>query len=296
MGATYFSGKGVNVTRALGLASGITRTVVPIGAEDALPADASESDHGVIVTVTVPGATRRNTIVVNGAGSTTNINAQPNPVSAENWRRLGDATLECIRDIAATWLVIAGSLPRDIETGRLFDLRGLIRAAQDAGVRIGLDMSGSQLEHVVNSEVTIDLVKPNRDELSDLVGRALVTVGDVYDAAQELRTRGVESVLTSLGSDGILLVDGGGALWAQAPLTVVVNTTGAGDASLAGYLSAIDRDPENSVEECRRAALRRAVEWGTLAVQQPTTILPEIREVPGVRLVEFDPSHLLSAQ
>ena len=88
------------------------------------------------------------------------------------------------------------------------------------------------------------------------------TIGDVVDAAQELRTRGAKAVLASLGADGALLVDASGARHGAAPVDDVVSTVGAGDAMLAGYLSAAaDTD----------RALRTALAWGAAAVQHHGT-------------------------
>src|SRR6266705_268165 len=67
--------------------------------------------------------------------------------------------------------------------------------------------------------------------------RALATIGDVTAAARELLARGCQAVLVSLGPDGALFVDANGASHAEAPIDDVVNTVGAGDALLAGFLA-----------------------------------------------------------
>ena len=61
------------------------------------------------------------------------------------------------------------------------------------------------------SDARPDLIKPNRAELAEATGRQLLTVGDVVEAAKELRSRGVGAVLASLGADGAVLVDATGA-------------------------------------------------------------------------------------
>ncbi|GAP53656.1 1-phosphofructokinase [Arthrobacter sp. Hiyo6] len=100
---------------------------------------------------------------------------------------------------------------------------------------------------------------------------------DVVFAANMLRNRGVRTVLASLGRDGLVEVNQHEVLWARGPSAKVLNTTGAGDAALAGYLSAL---PHGSAAPYTRnvvcEALARAVAWGALAVQEPTTILPRV--------------------
>ena len=108
-----------------------------------------------------------------------------------------------------------------------------------------------------------DLVKPNVHELAELTGHRPQTLGEVIEAAQEVRRRGARTVLASLGGDGAILVDAAGAVWGHAPVDRVVSTVGAGDAMLAGYLSC----PQG-----RSEALATALQWGAAAVQNEGTL------------------------
>ena len=85
---------------------------------------------------------------------------------------------------------------------------------------------------------TPQLVKPNARESAEVTGRPIETVGDVTTAAELLRAQGLGTVLVSLGRDGAVLVDGNGALHGRTAAVDVINTVGAGDAFLAGYLAA----------------------------------------------------------
>jgi 1-phosphofructokinase len=123
------------------------------------------------------------------------------------------------------------------------------------------------------------------------------TLGEVEKAAGILRSRGVRTVLASLGADGILEVSEAGSLWARGPSARVLNTTGAGDAALAGYLSAL---PHKSRQPHDRAvsieALKRAASWGSLAVQQATTILPRVEtNTSEITIMAPDPDFVLSS-
>src|SRR5918998_977489 len=81
-----------------------------------------------------------------------------------------------------------------------------------------------------------DLIKPNAEELAELVGRPLRRLGDVVEACTEIRKRGVATVLVSLGGDGALLVNADEVLHGWAPPVKVRSTVGAGDSTLAGFL------------------------------------------------------------
>ncbi|KGJ72586.1 hypothetical protein GY21_14225, partial [Cryobacterium roopkundense] len=141
---------------------------------------------------------------------------------------------------------------------------------------------GTTLRRWIRSGYAPHLVKPNVHELSATVGRTLRTVGDVVIAARQLVDVGVETVLASLGSDGAVVVTDSMALWARAPRTEVVNTTGAGDAALAGFLSGWTGEDSQQLA----AALVRAVSWGSLAVGEATPVLTELRSVAGIEIGE----------
>lgn len=109
------------------------------------------------------------------------------------------------------------------------------------------------------------MIKPNAEELSEAVGRPLATVGDAVKAAEELRGRGAQAVLASLGADGQLLVDRSGTYFGSARVDTVRSNVGAGDASLAGFLAA---------GGAGRSALAAAVAHGAAAVQLPGSVMP----------------------
>jgi 1-phosphofructokinase len=129
------------------------------------------------------------------------------------------------------------------------------------GVPVAVDTSGPALAESLSAGP--DLVKPNLHELAELTGTVPTTLGEVIDAAQQVRRRGARTVLASLGGDGAVLVDADGALWGRAPVAKVVSTVGAGDAMLAGYLSCRGN---------RTEALATALQWGAAAVQHEGTL------------------------
>ncbi|WP_281276192.1 PfkB family carbohydrate kinase [Xylanimonas allomyrinae] len=92
------------------------------------------------------------------------------------------------------------------------------------------------------------------------------TLGEVVRAAREVTTAGADEVLVSLGAHGAALVTADATWWAGGPRLVPLSTVGAGDVTLAGYLSASDRGPEE--------ALRTAVAWGRAAVRLPGSKVP----------------------
>ena len=91
------------------------------------------------------------------------------------------------------------------------------------------------------------------------------TLGDVVLAANELRAKGVGTVLVSLGARGAVLVKDSHAFHAESGVIVPRSTVGAGDALLAGFLAAGGEGPD---------ALAEGVAWGAAACVLPGTAVP----------------------
>ena len=285
------SGKGVNVSSALVLAGRATAAVVTIGADDLDLARRSDA-AGILRPVTVPGATRVNTSIIDDDGATTKVNAPTTPLSADAWAELVATALRSIDELDAGWLVVSGTLP-PLEDGREPDLAPLLAGAHEHGARVAVDSSGPALARAVASG-GVSLVKPNADELAELTGRALRTLGDVADAARHVVADGVEVVYASLGADGVLVVTATATIHARARAVRLANTAGAGDASLAGFLVGLG---SGSLEDAGalESAASAAAAWGAHAVAQASTILPGLRGMPVAEVVrDPDPATPLS--
>jgi 1-phosphofructokinase len=123
-------------------------------------------------------------------------------------------------------------------------------------------------------------MKPNAHELAECVGKDLNTIGDVIDAANTLNDWGVDCVMASLGVDGIIAVTKTHAIHAFTPPVKVINTVGAGDSTIAGFLAAVTTHPAEpsafGVGFDVAEGIAAAVQWGAAKVQQPTSGLQSI--------------------
>ena len=149
-------------------------------------------------------------------------------------------------------LVVFGGSPaqnfsqRDL--GRLLDI--VIRKKG----RAAIDASAKELKTGLAKGVS--LIKPNREELEELLGKRLRSIKQIVSEGKKLLKQ-CDKIIVSLGRQGALLLAGELALFAGAPRINAINSVGAGDALLAGYLGA--RDAGKSEEE----ALRQAVACGS---------------------------------
>ena len=276
-------GKGINVSRAL-VAQGLDSiAVLPVGGRDGDLLVRLLADQRVATRpVQVGGDTRTNITLVEQTGATTKVNAPgPTLVPAEV-----DALLVAVEELLAagpTLLVAAGSLPADAGDDFFGRLAGL---AERHRVPLALDTSGTPLVRAVRRG-GLHVIKPNEDELGELVGRTLLTVGDAVEAALDVIAMGTASVLVSLGQHGALLVTADRTWWASGPPLVPASTVGAGDTTLAGFLGATG-------EPAHRLAT--AVAWGRAAVLLPGTAVPtpDLVDLAAVQVVaEPDPTFAL---
>jgi len=251
-------GKGVNVARALGLHDVKARAIIPSGGPEGAQLTALLTGESIEpVTVPIAGTVRSNVAVVEPDGTTTKLN-EPGPrLSSEEVEALVATTHE--QAVGAEWVVLSGSLP----PGAPEDFYSrIVRDLHDSSARVVVDSSGPALIAAVSAGP--DLIKPNQEELAEASGRAIRTLGDAVDAAQELRQRGAETVLVSLGRHGALLVDANGVLHGEAP-AVPRSTVGAGDAFLAGFLAG---------GGAGAAGLTEALAFGAAATSLPGSKMP----------------------
>lgn len=252
-------GKGINVSRALHANGHPTTAVVPVGgSEGDLLLRLLDETGLTVVTVPIAGSVRSNLTVAEPDGTVTKLNEPGPELSSEELRRLVDASITAATD--AEWLVVSGSLPPGTPTSLLTEL---ITRRHAAGSRTAIDTSGAALTAALAAGP--DLVKPNAEELAECTGHTLLTLGDVIDAARALRGMGAGAVLASLGPDGALYLDDDVQAHAELAVTHPKSTVGAGDSTLAGFLTAGDRP---------LAGLRAAVAFGAAAVQLPGSQLP----------------------
>lgn len=134
-------------------------------------------------------------------------------------------------------VTLSGSLPPGVPRGFYADLIDMARAAQ---VAVFLDSSGEFLRHGIARKPT--LVKPNRAEVEELLGRELKTRADFANAARELARRYATHAVISLGADGAVAADGKNVWYAQPPQLEIVSAVGSGDSMLGGMAYAFTQN------------------------------------------------------
>lgn len=268
-------GKGVNISRALELSGEPTLAVVPGDSNDQLLTGLDQA--GVrYEAVSIGAPLRSNITVTEPDGTTTKINEPGPELDSGTVDRIIDHLIS--RGAGAQWLVLAGSIPPGPAPNIYAHIINRVRAGLgSAAPRIAVDTSGRPMAEAVSetADTQPDIIKPNGEELAELLGR---TDGDVLEAdpaaaasaAHALIERGVRAVLCTLGGNGAVLVTRDGAWHAVGQPVAVKSTVGAGDSALTGYLIAHVRG--ESPQNC----LRQAVAHGSAAAALPGTEMPSL--------------------
>lgn len=152
------------------------------------------------------------------------------------------------------FVVLAGSAARGVPDTVYADI---MKRLKGKGINVIVDATGNLLTNCLEHKPF--LIKPNNFELEEIVGKKLDSRDAVICAATALQTKGAQNVLVSLGGDGALLVcRDGNVYYKSAPRGKVVNTTGAGDSAvagfIAGYISKSDYEYALSLSVCAGSA------------------------------------------
>src|SRR5580765_1830925 len=250
-GVTLAGGQGINVARALkalgvpvvatGLVGGTTGSRIVEG----LTAEAILNDF-----VHIEGESRTSTAVVDPTGGTyTEINEWGPSVRPEELEMLREKLRYLTQD--AEFVVFAGSLPRDVDTGFYADVT---RELAKRHVPTVLDTEGEPLRLGVEAEPF--LVSPNQTEAEGLAGQEFHDEEDFLLALDLIAERGARNVLitTEYGALALLREEREAHhLRALAPRIDPVSTVGSGDVLLAAFLAA--RHAGRSNVESLRAAV-----------------------------------------
>lgn len=167
------------------------------------------------------------------AGEETEVNGQ-GPDIPKDKRDLLFQKLEQLKENDT--LVLAGSIPKTLPD----DIYERIMARLEKNkLRIVVDAEKRLLLNVLKYHPF--LIKPNQHELGDMFGVMLKTDDEVIVHAKKLQGKGARNVLISMGGDGAIFVGEDGAIYkSKVPKGTLVNSVGAGDSMVAGFLTGFE--------------------------------------------------------
>jgi 1-phosphofructokinase len=199
--------------------------------------------------IRVAGENRTNIKIVDAAG-TTEVNMKGIEVSEKDLEKLA-LTAESLFSDESGLAVLSGSLPSGCPPDYY---RLLIGKLKKRGGHVFLDADGAALEKALSADVLPDGLKPNLRELSEWAGRPLKSHGEISAAARALLARGLKLVVVSMGGEGALFVGPEQVFHAVGRPERIASTVGAGDAMMAGLVSAWAAGPAGFGADLERLA------------------------------------------
>lgn len=136
-------------------------------------------------------------------------------------------------------LVASGSYCQNIPLDYYEKIGNLCR---ENNVKFILDTSGEPLKVALKSKPY--LIKPNTDEIKQLLNIDIESRDEVISAGKKLIEMGAENVCISLGKDGMIYLNAEDVYEAKVPKIEAVNTVGSGDSTIAGFSVGILRGYE----------------------------------------------------
>lgn len=145
-------------------------------------------------------------------------------------------------------LIISGSSIPGADTDIISQM---IKICQSKEADFVIDTTGSALSTALPQHPL--LIKPNLVELGELFGKEILTKGEALLYGKKCLEAGASYVIVSMGAQGALFLHGSQSYYAKAIPGKLVNSVGAGDSMIAGFISAYQRG--HSPLDCFRYAV-----------------------------------------
>jgi 1-phosphofructokinase family hexose kinase len=229
-------GKGVNVARAVRALGGAARCAGPLGGPTGRRVAELAAAEGLdSVWTPIRGETRTSIIIVDPAGGEATVINEPGPqLAPDEWARLAEDVRRAAGDAAL--VCISGSVPPGPAPD---DYGALLTALAAAGRVVWADTSGAPLAAALRAAPAG--LKVNQEEAGELLGASIPDARAALAAATELRRRGPQAVVITLGADGAVLAGPDGAWAARPPAIRAVSAVGSGDVFLGALAWALEQ-------------------------------------------------------
>jgi tagatose 6-phosphate kinase len=230
-------GKGLNVTRVLhqleeevaatgflggSLGAFIRKEMSPLAVHDYF--------------VEIDGATRNCIAVIHEGQQTEILESGPTITQAEAGRFLDNLASHVKQ---ADLITISGSLPKGLPANYY---NQILKLADQHNTRVLLDTKGELLGHALENKSKPYLIKPNQEELGDLLGKELPNEIHIIEALKSDLFRDIPWVVVTLGAYGAIVKHEQTMYNVTIPKVQAVNPVGSGDAVIAGLAAGISRN------------------------------------------------------
>ncbi|GAA0591464.1 tagatose-6-phosphate kinase [Virgibacillus siamensis] len=226
-------GKGLNVARVLRQLGEDTAATGFLGGSLGAFIRTGISSQGIKdFFVKIDGETRNCIAVIHEGRQTEILEAGPS-ISKNESSQFIDAFSEYVQNVEV--VTISGSLPK----GLVKDFYAkLIKTANSNDTPVLLDTKGELLARTLEHADKPWLIKPNLDELADLVGEKPTDEKQICDALKQIKG-GVPWVVVTTGALGAFVKHEETLYRVGIPAVDAVNPVGSGDAVMAGFAAGL---------------------------------------------------------
>lgn len=230
--AKFPGGKGINVSRVLKRLGNGTTALGFIGGQTGEFVKRFLRQEEIFTDFTeIAGDTRIN--IKLKTGLETEINSQGPVISKGNYQQLF-SQIEQLNNNDI--LILSGSIPPSVPSDVY---EAMARSCTQNGIKVVVDTSGKELLNVLPHRPF--LIKPNHHELGELFSTEISNIDDAREYGAKLVVAGAQNVIVSMAGQGAVLCSGGESYSANVPKGNVINSVGAGDSMVAGFIGTYER-------------------------------------------------------
>ncbi|MBU5268098.1 hexose kinase [Virgibacillus proomii] len=135
-------------------------------------------------------------------------------------------------------ITISGSLPKGLMNDYYANM---LQIAAEEETPVLLDTKGDTLRQTLQNNQKPYLIKPNQEEIADLLGERNLSVDSIRQALQSPIFKGITWVVVTLGEAGALVRYKDNVYRVHSPQVQAINPVGSGDSVIAGFASGISR-------------------------------------------------------
>lgn len=271
-------GGGINVSRAVKILGGASRTFVVLGGHNGEHMAKLMTEAGLdLIVHPSRGETRSSLSVIDRQTGEQYRFMLPGP----EWTALDITAARASITAAAQpggLAVLSGSIPPGVPDGIYLDLA---RAMNARGVDVVVDTSGPALHVMAGSgDRAAHVLRMNHHEANDLAGRDLRDLSETADFTSALVEKGAARiVIVARGPEGSVLATEGLRLHSRAAEVPVRSKVGAGDTFVGAFTLGL------ALEEPLEKALTRGVAAASAAVMAEGTALCTREDAEGLMAV-----------
>ncbi len=222
-------GKGINVaivlkhldipTKALAFVGGFTgNALIEMLQEQNLPIDFIHCQGNTRINVKIKEKIE------------TEINGQGIVIEQQELKTLY-TKLQCLQE--GDCLILSGSIPKGMSNTLYADI---MQQLKGKNIEIVVDATGELLCNTLKYGPF--LIKPNIQEMEELFNVTIKKNEDIAYYAKKLQEKGARNIIVSMGGDGaLMLTEKGELLTCTAPKGQVIDTVGADDSMVAGFIA-----------------------------------------------------------